>query len=174
MRVVYYTEKTVAQGIAAVNERLHARGTRNTLDGWTEKNGTFALSVTTPVRGKFSRTSHLSGKLTRESGVTVCVVETPSGVNPRGRILVFVLLGIVAVLLTIAGSPLLAAAIVPLSALLYLPMKGDFENSAVLLAEVQRTLKAKTSPPKPTAKAPAKPAARPSTASKAPKSMFDE
>jgi hypothetical protein len=174
VRAVYYTEKTVAQAVSALNERLGSRGGSRGVQGWAEKNGRFAISMTTTVAGRFSRTTQLSGKITRENGVTVCDVAVASGVAPRGRIAVFGLMGAVAVLLILAGSPLMAAAVVPLAALLYIPMKGDYENSAALLADVQRTLKARTTPPKPAAKAPAKSSPARSTTSRPAKSMFDD
>ena len=150
MRFVLYTEKTVSQCMTAINERLHLKGTstRPGMDGWIDKSGAFAISVSTPVIGKLHRTTHLQAKVTRENGVTVIKGDVPGGASPRGQWLVFAALALVALFLVGSGSPLLGLVLVPFAALLYIPMKGDYANSEVLIGEVQKVLKARITPPK--------------------------
>jgi hypothetical protein len=175
VRLTLYTDKTVSQALAAINERMQAKGSasRTALDGWIEKNGTFSISMTSPVIGKFSRTTRLSGKIERQSGITVAHCDVPNGAPPRGRLWVFIALGLIALVLIGAGSPLIGIAILPLSVLIYIPLAGDYHNSAVLTTEVQRALKAKTTPPKPAKPAPKSAAPSRTTASLTTKDLFD-
>lgn len=150
MRFTLYTEKTVSQCMSAVNERLHLKGTatRPGMDGWVDKSGSFSMGMSSPVIGKLNRTTYLRAKAVRESGVTVIRGDVSGGASPRGQWLVFAALALVGVVLMSRGSALLGLVIIPFAALLYIPMKGDFENSEVLLNEVQKILKAKGTPPK--------------------------
>jgi hypothetical protein len=138
--------------MSAVNERLHLKGTstRPGMDGWVDKSGAFSISVSTPVIGKLQRTTHLRAKVAREHGMTVIKGDVPGGTSPQGQWLVFAALGLVALFLVGSGSALLGLVVVPFAALLYIPMKGDYVNSETLVSEVQKVLKAKTTPPKTT------------------------
>jgi hypothetical protein len=148
---------------------MQAKGSasRTALDGWIEKNGTFSVSMTAPVIGKFSRTTRLSGKIERQSGITIAQCDVPNGAPPRGRLWIFIALGLIAFVLIGAGSPLIGITILPLGALIYIPLAGDYHNSAILITEVQRALKAKTTPPKPVKTNGAKTASKPATTSRA-------
>jgi hypothetical protein len=161
MRYRLYTEKTIAQSMSAINERLHQKGTatRVALDGWVEKGGTFSISMTAPVARQFSRTTRLSGRMERSSGVTIVEGSVPGGVDARGRVLVYAALAVAALAIFASGSPAAALLFLPLGAALYLPMKGDHDHSAVLIAELQKTLRARATPPKPP-KTPAKAVAK--------------
>ncbi len=150
MRFVLYSEKTVAQCLTAINERMHAKetSTRPALDGWIEKSGTFSISLTAPVVGRFTRRTALSAKVERESGVTVIQGSVPSGVSREGQAFVFIALALVALALIGSGSVLFGLLLIPIAAYLYIPLHGDYLNSAALVDEVERTLKAKQKPPK--------------------------
>ncbi|MFQ3567112.1 MAG: hypothetical protein SNJ59_08925 [Aggregatilineales bacterium] len=156
MRFVLYTEKTVAQCMAAINERLHARATsaRPRMDGWMDKNGSFSIGVQTKVLGRFNRRTYLVAKAERQSGVTTIKGTVADGASPREMLFVFAGLLLVALLLLGSESPLLGVIVFPVAALLYIPLRGDRVNREILLAEVKRILKARSTPPK--TKAPAR------------------
>jgi hypothetical protein len=167
VRIVFYTDKTIAQSMTALNERLQAKGSRN-LEGWVEKNGHFSLSIATPVIGKIMRRTHLRGKVERESGVTQVILNVPSGATRVGQAVIFVACGLLALALLVNGTLLPALLILFAGAALYVPLAGDQKNSPLLLNEVQRTLKtsvkpprkSETKPPVPKASTPKSPAAR--------------
>ena len=160
MRFELYTDKTVAQCLTAINARMQAKetSTRPAIDGWVEKGGAFSISTSTRVVGRFNRRTHLSARLERENGVTVIRGNVATGVDRQGQALVFIALGLMVVLFASGGNVAPALVLLPLAAYLYIPMKGDYINSDVLLTELQRLLKAKSSPPKKTSEK--KPAAR--------------
>jgi hypothetical protein len=155
--------------MTAINERLHLKGTstRPSMDGWVDKGGAFSMGVSTPVIGKLHRTTYLRAKVSRESGVTTISGDVPGGANRQGQMLVFAALGLVALVLAGGGNPLLGLVIIPFAAILYIPMKGDYENSELLIGEVQKVLKAKTTQPK-AAKAHSRPTAPKATSSARP------
>jgi hypothetical protein len=151
-----YTEKSVSQCMSAINERLHVKGTsaRPGIDGWVDKKGVFSMGISSPVIGKLHRKTYLRAKVEREGGVTMIKGDVPTGASPQGQVLVFGALALVAAVLIGSGSMLLGLVVIPFAAILYIPMKGDYCNSEVLVSEMQKALKAKSTPPKP-----AKPAA---------------
>lgn len=151
MRFVLYTEKTVAQCMSAITERLHTRSSRGQIDGWTDKGGKFSLALTAPVLRSLKRRTVLTARAERENGVTVIRGDVPSGAGPRERAVVYGALAIGALILIGAGQILLSVLILPAALLLYLPMKGDHDNHQTLVGDVQRTLKARSTPPKPAA-----------------------
>lgn len=155
MQFVYYSEKTVAQCLTAINARMQVKetATRPALDGWVEKGGSFSISLTAPVIGKFTRRTMLKAKVERESGVTVIRGSVPTGASRESRVIVFAALALVALTIFLNGNALVALLLLPFAAYLYIPMRGDFLNSAVLLDEMQRTLKARPKPPKKSADA---------------------
>ncbi len=161
MRFILYSEKTVAQCLTSINARMHVKGTgsRPTLDGWVEKSGAFSISMSAPVIGKFSRRTVLKAKVERESGVTIIRGSVPNGVSREEQAIIFAALALVVVLMMSQGNALLGFVLIPFAAYLYIPLHGDHLNSAVLIDEVQKTLKAKAKPPKKTS-GDSKPAAR--------------
>lgn len=156
MRFTLYTEKTVPQCLSSINGRLQAKetATRPALDGWIDRSGEFSLKVTRPVIGKFQRTTRLKGHIERATGVTVIHGIVPGGSSRRERVIGLGALVVMGLLIALAGRPLLALLLVPVGFWLYIPMAGDYENGPLLLNEVQRALKAKTTPPKPAKGAP--------------------
>ncbi len=150
MQFVLYSEKSVAECLTEINARMQvkATSTRPALDGWIEKSGAFSISMSAPVMGKFARRTALRAKVTRENGVTVIHGSVPGGVARDQQIVVFVALAVVALTVIGSGNMLVGLMLFPLAALLYIPMQGDHLNSAVLIDEVQKTLKAKPAPPK--------------------------
>lgn len=150
MRFTLYTDKTVPQSLSAINARMQAKETasRPGLDGWIERSGDFSLQVTLPVLGKLSRTTHLRGQVERQPGITLVHGNVSMGAGPRERAVALGALAIVGVVVAAAGSPLLALLLAPVGLMLYIPMAGDHRNGPLLVSEIQRTLKAKTTPPK--------------------------
>ncbi|HVU13821.1 MAG TPA: hypothetical protein VHD90_21235 [Phototrophicaceae bacterium] len=150
MRFVLYSEKTVTQCLTAINARMHVKGTssRPTLDGWVEKGGTFSINMTSTVIGKFTRRTRLTAKVERENGVTVIRGSVSHGASRREQIIIFVALALVAISIISSGNALIGLLLIPFAAYLYIPLHGDNINSAILLDEVEKTLKAKSKPPK--------------------------
>ncbi|MCC6616694.1 MAG: hypothetical protein IT320_24685 [Anaerolineae bacterium] len=147
MRVVFFTDKTVAQCMTALHERLQSRSSRS-LEGWVEKNGNFELSIASPVIGKVTRRTYLRGKVEREGGLTQVKVDVSSGADRRGQIIIFIACALVAVALMANGAITVALLAVAAGGALYIPLAGDNKNSPLLINEVQRTLKATTKRPK--------------------------
>ena len=150
MRFVFYSEKSVAQCLSAINARMHVKGTasRPGLDGWVEKGGAFALGTSSKVIGKFSRKTYLRAKVERENGVTVIRGSVPSGVSLQGQAVVYVALALVALVIIGSGNVVYGLLLVPFAAYLYIPMRGDYLNSEMLIDDVRKTLKARPTPPK--------------------------
>ena len=150
MRFVLFTDKSTAQCMRDLNDRLEAKGTKSRpeLDGWIKKGGTFSISVTLPVFGKFNRTTRLKAQSERESGVTVIRGSVSEGVTPKWQRIIFILLGLACALMLISGQGVLAIAAFVLGLATFIPMMGDYKNSDVLLIELERVLKASPKPPK--------------------------
>lgn len=150
MRFVMYTDKTVAQAMSAINARLHTPGTkgRPQLDGWVEKSGRFAMTVTTQVRWRLRRRTTLSGRAERRDGITVVEGTVPGGASREGQAVVFGALALVAVLSMINGNAILAIVALVAGAGFFIPLQGDYANSEILLSELQKTLKAQLTPPR--------------------------
>jgi len=150
VRFVLYTDKTVSQCMSALNERLHTKGTgsRPTLDGWVEKGGRFSLAMSSKVARRFTRKTQLRGEIKREDGVTVIQGDVPSGAPRRAQLIIYGALVIVGILLLAGGNAVLAIVTALAGAYLYVPLTGDHHNSAILVSEVQRALKARQTPPR--------------------------
>jgi hypothetical protein len=145
-----YTDKTVAQAMKAINERLHAPGTKSRpqMDGYVEKNGRFAMAVTTRVFGRFRRKTFLRGQAERDSGATIIRGNVPGGLSRNRQIVVVIMLAVVALVIFAQGNAILAIVVGLSGAALTIPFQGDFDNSELLLTELQRALQAKFTPPK--------------------------
>ena len=150
MRFVLFTEKSVAQCIRDLNERLQAKGSRSRpeLDGWIEKNGTFSLTVTSKVIGRFPRTTRLTARAERDKGVTTVRGSVSDGISPHWSRILFIGLVVVAAALALSGQYMPAILVFVFGGIAYVPLHGDYINSDVLLIEVERTLKASPRPPK--------------------------
>jgi hypothetical protein len=144
MRFTYYTEKTVSQCMVALNDRIHSS---NKLDGWTEKNGRFAISTSSKVLKRFVRRTQLEGRVEKESGLITIKGYVSDGVGPRERIIIYGALAVGGLLLMVSGQFLPGLVAFAVAPALHIPLAGDYENSYTLLQEVQRTLKAKPTPP---------------------------
>lgn len=149
MRFTLYTEKTVAQCLSALNARMQAKGSaaRPALGGWVEKNGRFALSVSTRILNRFSRTTHLTGQLERRGSVTIVTGRVNDGGGPRERMLISAALGLAAVVLIALGELVPALIAAAAAAVLNLLLAGDRQNRDILIGEVRRALKARETPP---------------------------
>jgi hypothetical protein len=129
----------------ALNERIHSS---SKLEGWTEKSGSFSLAASSSVAKRFTRTTRLQAKAERQGSVTIINGYVSDGVGPRERVVIMGALVLVGVLLILAAKSLLPGVIaLGIAPVLYIPLAGDYTNSHVLISEVQRTLKAKDSPP---------------------------
>jgi hypothetical protein len=169
VRFVLYTDKSIPQSISAINQRLHQPKTRSTpaIDGWTEKNGRFSMALTTPVIAQFTRTTRLHGQLKRENGQTVILGNVPDGAGPQGQIMVLIGIALVALFVLLQQQAVLALVVALAGGVLYIPMRGDYDNSDRLLLEVERALKASPKPPKTAARTTAVAAAARSKAASA-------
>lgn len=154
MQFRYYTEKTPSQCMLALNERLQTRSAR--LEGWVEKNGRFSLAVSSQVMRRFRRTTRLSGSVEREDGVTVIRGSVSDGADPRNRRLIYGVLVIIGIVLLLTRTILPGVLLLVVPFVLNIPLQGDYENSKVLTAEIQRTLKARPSLPAALKKTPSK------------------
>lgn len=157
-----YTDKTVPQAMSAINARLHApagRG-RPQLDGWVEKSGRFALTVTTEVRWGLRRRTTLYGRAERRDGATVIEGTVPGGASRQGQAVVFGALALIAVLGMVNGNAVLALVALAAGFGFYIPLQGDYANSEILLSELQKTLKAQFTPPRREGKATSRPAGK--------------
>ncbi|MDX2162722.1 MAG: hypothetical protein SF162_15490 [bacterium] len=165
MHFILYTDKTVKESLKSITERLQIKGTnsRPGLDGWIDKNGMFSISVNAPVVGNVPRRTHLRGRLENENGYTVVRGDVPSGATPFGIGLMFAAMGVMALMLLNSGNQLLALAVAPAAAYLYVILRGDDQNSEYLLDELMKVLRAKETPPKAGARKPSvsAPLARP-------------
>jgi hypothetical protein len=150
LRFVLYTDKTVAQCLAAVNERLQQPPTKSRpeLDGWVEKKGRFAISIHSPVVAAFKRRTTLEAVLEREAGFTVIRGSVPDGAPPAGQIIVLVALLLLAAFFALQGQAVLAIFVGLAGPAAYIFLRGDYENGDRLLLEVERALKATPKPPK--------------------------
>lgn len=165
MRFVLFTDKTVAQCSAAINERIQApaSASRPALGGWVEKGGRFSLSLTAPVLGNLTRTTHLEAQIEREHNQTIVRGIVPDGAGPRGQVIVLIAIALTALMILMQGQAVIAVLILIAGAALYVPLRGDYQNGDRLLIEIERVLKAtpkppkafvaKTAPPKPAKKA---------------------
>lgn len=169
MHFVLYTEKSVSESLKSINERLHVKGTnsRPGLDGWIDKSGMFSMSVNGSVVGNLRRRTSLRARLQRESGYTIVRGDVPSGASPTGIGLMVAAMAAVGLFLLTSGNTLLALAVIPVAAILFIVLRGDDVNSEYLLDELMRTLRAKETPPKTapkkTSAAPARTAAKPAS-----------
>jgi hypothetical protein len=149
LRFVMYTEKSVAQAMNAINERLHTPGTKSRpqLDGWVEKSGRFSMCVTSNVRWRLRRKTYLQGKAEKLGGITLLQGTVPGGVGTQGMLVIFGALVLLAILVYTQGNALLAAAALVAGLVLYVPLVGDYQNCETLLAELQKAVNAKFTPP---------------------------
>jgi hypothetical protein len=150
MQFELYSQMTTAQCMRALTERMAARptSTRPDLDGWVEKSGTFSLAVTSKIGRYFSRTTRLSGALARESGLTVIRGYVSDGVSPYWLRVLYGVLLLVTLGLLAVGEPLLALVAFGGGLVAYIPLRGDYVNSDILLMEIEKALKASPTPPR--------------------------
>ncbi len=136
--------------MSAVNQRLQAKPTASKpeLDGWIEKGGRFSLAASSKVANRFTRKTRLHAEAERESGVTIIRGGVSDGVTRGGQAAIFGVLLVLGFVLLSGGNAMLAALVIVLGAALYVPLRGDAENSKVLMKELRRTLEAKDKPPR--------------------------
>ncbi|MCU0497832.1 MAG: hypothetical protein MUF87_10810 [Anaerolineae bacterium] len=150
MRFVLFTDKSVTECTKAIHERLQApaSSTRPNLGGYVEKGGRFSISLTSNVIGRFTRQTRLDGVIEKDNGSTVIRGTVPDGASPQGQIMVLGGLALVGLMILSQGQTALAVLATLAGFVVYIPLRGDYENSDKLLLEVERTLKASPKPPK--------------------------
>jgi hypothetical protein len=147
MRFTLYTDKTIAQCIQALNERVQGGGK---IQGRVDKaNSHFSLSTSTKVLRRFSRSTRLSATLSREDGLTVIQGYVSEGMEPGRWLLIFVLVVAMTIIFYVVGNAMLMILTVLVGLWSYIPLTGDAQNSDTLLREAKRTLNAKDTKPKP-------------------------
>lgn len=146
MRFTLYTDKTVADCIKSLAERLQA--TRSPYDGWVEKKGRFSLTLESRVFGPFKRRTRMDGEVVRESGQTIIRGQVAEGAPPAGQLLILFSLLIVGAILLSIGQLALAIVCAVGGLIGYVFARGDWENSDRLLVEIERTMKATPKAPK--------------------------
>ena len=150
LRFVMYTDKSVAQSMRAINDRIQTTGTRTRpqMDGWVDKSGRFAMAVSSTVRWRFRRKTFLHGRAERESGMTIVRGNVPGGLSRNKQALVLGMMIVIGLGLGFTqGSAILTIVAVLAGAAFSIPLQGDFDNSEILLSELQKALKAKFTPP---------------------------
>lgn len=165
MRFVLFTHKPIPECMRELNSRIQAKPTktRPELQGWIDKSGKFSIVLTAPVIGRFSRSTKLRGSAKRENGMTVIRGHVADGISPQWLTILMAVIFIVALALMLVNEAMLAVIVIAFGVMAYIPMRGDYINSDLLLLEVEKTLKASPAPkPKP------KPKATPETAKKTP------
>ncbi len=157
MNFTFYTEKTLAQSTSALMERLNQKGAK--LDGWVQKDGRFSLAVSCTVMRLFPRSTRLNARIERENGMTVIRGYVSDGADQRNRIIIYGILILAGVVIALSSGNILIGSLAILAPIfLNIPLEGDNTNSQTLIHELQRVLKAKSTPPaatkKPTATKP--------------------
>ena len=149
MQFDLYTDKTVSQALNAVHERLQAKPTKSRpeFDGWIQKDGHFTMSTTIPVARIFSRTTRLHGRLERVGNATTVHVRVAVGMTQEGQAILFGAILVLAALVLLNGNAVLGLLIAIVGLAAYIPLKGDYHNSEVLVKDLRRILKAKETPP---------------------------
>lgn len=158
MRFMLFTDKKVNECLAAINERVQTPGSasRPELQGKTDKKGSFSLAIYGAVLGRFVRQTRLDAQIERDGNMTVIRGSVASGASPEQQRLILAAILLCSTYILLQGEVLLALLMVVAGAVIYIPLRGDYENSERLLIEVEKTLKASPKPPKTTAAAPAK------------------
>ena len=150
MRFELYTSKTVNECMSALNERIQYKGsaTRPALDGWIEKGGKFSLALTSTVARRFSRTTRMRGTVAEEEGLTIIRGSMPDGVDRQGLTMVIAAIAIAAAGILLNGRPVLSIVAVAIGGAICVALIGDHHNSEILMKDLQKTLQAKTTPPR--------------------------
>jgi hypothetical protein len=135
--------------MTALNERMEQKPTkaRPEIDGYIEKGGKFALSVTSDVVSKFRRTTQMRGRADRENGFTIIEGHFSAGVSRQriGIIIAAVAFVGLVMIVNVKTFPGIITAL--LGAGLYIPLVGDYNNSEILLKELKKATKARDKPP---------------------------
>jgi hypothetical protein len=150
LHFVLYSEKSAKQCLSAINERLQMKGSKSRpeLEGWIDKNGEFLIAMSSNVARRFTRRTQLHARVERDEGITTITGFVSDGANRQGQAIIFGALLLVALLFLLKGNALIAIFAVLAGAALYIPLNGDYNNSAVLMKELRRTLQARDNPPK--------------------------
>jgi len=100
VRFELLTYMTLAECNKALQERLQSS---RQFEGWTEKDGTFALAVSSKVARAFSRRTRLQGHMKREKGITTITGYVPDGVAPRQRAIILIGMELAGVFLLVSS-----------------------------------------------------------------------
>lgn len=145
MEFELYTQKSVKECMAAINERLQSK---QGLEGATEKNGKFWLAIRSPVALGIQRRTHLDAQCERSSAATVIRGAVSHGVPPRNAAIAVGAAVLIGAIMLLNGEGVLGILAIVIGLALYIPLVGDAHNSETLLKEVKRTLSARDAPRK--------------------------
>jgi hypothetical protein len=154
MRFELYTDKTIAQCVRLINERLLLKETKSrpAIDGWVDKSGRFSISMQGRVYKRFNWRTRMRAHIERQAGLSVVQGVVPSGLSPNGIRLVVAGFVIFAVYLLSQQQVVAAIVLGFITFGITIPLQGDYKNHDLLLYELERTLEAKPAPPKKPAK----------------------
>lgn len=150
MHFTLYSEKSVAESVKALNERMaqSATSTRPKLSGQVVRSGDFTLAIESKVYGRVPRKTYIQGKIQKESGTTVIRGSVPDGWPPQRQRLLMVAIPVSAIALLVIGEFLPAVLVAALLFVLLTIVRGDYANGDRLLLELERNLKATPKAPK--------------------------
>jgi hypothetical protein len=162
MRVTLYSEKSVTECYAALNERY--KGSTKFSGAVDKSSGHFTLITSSKlVWDRFERRTCLRGHVEKGEGGSVVHCTVPSGL-PQDRVWLVIGACVLTGVVTFLGGQALFGILIALAGFgFYIPFTGDRINGEVLYSEAKRLLKARESAPRsatPAAKsnAPARPA----------------
>lgn len=149
MQFTYYSPLSVAQCMAAVNERIQARGgsARQDFDGWVEKSGAFRMGGWSNAAGVRWR-SYVRGKAARKNGVTTITGHVPGGTGWIPAVIALAAAFMVGLALAFNGGALPAILVWGAGVGLAIKFWGDENSHRALLGELQRATRGKTTLPK--------------------------
>jgi hypothetical protein len=90
----------------------------------------------------------MHGQAQREGGTTVVEGNVPGGLPRNRQFIVLGMVMLVAFLFLTQGLAILSLIVAGAGAALMIPFQGDYDNSELLLTEMQKSLKARFAPPK--------------------------
>jgi len=135
--------------MSELKDRMKVNGTatRPAITGWVDKSE-FNVSVTSPVAGRFQRTTSMKGKFERDKGVTVITGYVSTGAPRQTQIVIFIGLLLVGLAIIALGMFIQGVIVMAIGAGLYIPLQGDHQNSDYLIKQIRSVLKAKSRDPR--------------------------
>lgn len=149
MHFEYYSDLTPAKCASAIKDRIAQpeTGSRPAIAGWVDKDG-FSITVTTPVIGKFRRSTGMKATFQRDKGTTVISGYVSTGADRKQQLAVFIGMIIVGIALIALRMFPHGVIVMLIGAGLYIPLEGDRKNSDYLVKQIRSILSAKTRDPR--------------------------